>query len=69
MANHYYSLRMFTISKHSRSQHSYSVAGSYDHFCFFDHISNSTKKKDDFAFFIFFTFKSKSFESLSLYGL
>ncbi|KAG1806922.1 uncharacterized protein HD556DRAFT_1325253 [Suillus plorans] len=31
---------------------------SYDHFCFFDHISNSTKKKDDFAFFIFFTFKS-----------
>jgi len=31
---------------------------SYDHFCFFDHISNSTKKKDDFVFFIFFTFKS-----------
>ncbi|THH17963.1 hypothetical protein EW146_g2965 [Bondarzewia mesenterica] len=31
---------------------------SYDHFCFFDHISQSTKKKDDFAFFIFFTFKS-----------
>lgn len=31
---------------------------SYDHFCFFDHISNSTKKKDEFAFFIFFTFKS-----------
>jgi hypothetical protein len=32
-------------------------AGSYDHFCFFDHISNSTKKMDDFAFFVFFTFK------------
>jgi len=31
---------------------------SYDHFCFFCQISNSTKKKDDFAFFIFFTFKS-----------
>jgi hypothetical protein len=31
---------------------------SYDHFCFFDHISNSTKTSDDFAFFIFFTFKS-----------
>jgi len=31
---------------------------SYDHFCFFCHINNSTKKKDDFAFFVFFTFKS-----------
>ncbi|KAH8118585.1 hypothetical protein DFH11DRAFT_1502410 [Phellopilus nigrolimitatus] len=31
---------------------------SYDHFCFFCRINNSTKKKDDFAFFIFFTFKS-----------
>jgi len=31
---------------------------SYAHFCFFDHISNSTKLSDDFAFFIFFTFKS-----------
>ncbi|KAI0069119.1 hypothetical protein BV25DRAFT_1834164 [Artomyces pyxidatus] len=31
---------------------------SYDHFCFFDHIAQSTKKSDDFAFFIFFTFKS-----------
>jgi hypothetical protein len=30
---------------------------SYDHFCFFCHINDSTKKKDDFAFFIFFTFK------------
>ncbi|KAK4684252.1 hypothetical protein P7C73_g5938, partial [Tremellales sp. Uapishka_1] len=30
---------------------------SYDHFCLFCHINNSTKKKDDFAFFIFFTFK------------
>lgn len=31
---------------------------SYDHFCFFDHISNSTKRTDDFAFFVFFVFKS-----------
>ncbi|KIK06809.1 hypothetical protein K443DRAFT_674096 [Laccaria amethystina LaAM-08-1] len=31
---------------------------SYDHFCFFDHISNSTKVSDDFAFFVFFVFKS-----------
>lgn len=31
---------------------------SYDHFCFFAHISNSTKRTDDFAFFVFFTFKS-----------
>jgi len=39
------------------ANHYYSLR-SYDHFCFFDHISNSTKKKDEFAFFIFFTFKS-----------
>jgi len=31
---------------------------SYDHFCFFSRINNSTKKMDDFAFFVFFTFKS-----------
>jgi len=31
---------------------------SYDHFCFFNHISDSTKTSDDFAFFVFFTFKS-----------
>jgi len=30
---------------------------SYDTFCFFTQIENSTKKKDDFAFFVFFTFK------------
>lgn len=30
---------------------------SYDHFCFFAQINNSKKKKDDFAFFVFFTFK------------
>jgi hypothetical protein len=39
------------------ANHYYSLR-SYDHFCFFDHISNSTKTSDDFAFFIFFTFKS-----------
>jgi Na+/H+ antiporter NhaC len=32
---------------------------SYDNFCLFCHINNSTKKKDDFAFFIFFTFKGE----------
>lgn len=31
---------------------------SYDHFCFFDHIARSTKTSDDFAFFVFFVFKS-----------
>lgn len=31
---------------------------SYNHFCFFEHISDSTKTIDDFAFFVFFTFKS-----------
>ncbi|RPD67051.1 hypothetical protein L226DRAFT_565806 [Lentinus tigrinus ALCF2SS1-7] len=31
---------------------------SYDHFCFFNHIAASTKRQDDFAFFVFFTFKS-----------
>ncbi|KAI0677433.1 hypothetical protein C8Q78DRAFT_1074132 [Trametes maxima] len=31
---------------------------SFDHFCFFNHIAASTKRMDDFAFFVFFTFKS-----------
>jgi len=39
------------------AQNYYSLR-SYDHFCLFGQISNSTKKKDDFAFFIFFTFKT-----------
>ena len=30
---------------------------SYDNFCLFCRINNSTKKTDDFAFFIYFTFK------------
>lgn len=34
-------------------------AESYDTFCFFCQISNSTKKKDEFAFFCFFTFKGE----------
>ncbi|KAM0746164.1 hypothetical protein T439DRAFT_273687, partial [Meredithblackwellia eburnea MCA 4105] len=38
------------------SQNWYSLR-SYDHFCFFSQINNSKKKKDEFAFFIFFTFK------------
>jgi len=39
------------------TNHYYSLR-SYDHFCFFDHISNSTKISDEFAFFVFFAFKS-----------
>lgn len=46
---------------------SVSCVGSYDHFCFFDHISNSTKKKDEFAFFIFFTFKSMHITCMSVF--
>lgn len=38
------------------SQDYYSMR-SYNHFCFFCQIDNSKKKKDEFAFFIFFTFK------------
>ncbi|UZJ51631.1 hypothetical protein CBS101457_000951 [Exobasidium rhododendri] len=30
---------------------------SYNHFCFFSQLNNSKKKKDELAFFIFFTFK------------
>ncbi|GAA6017344.1 hypothetical protein JCM10207_005601 [Rhodosporidiobolus poonsookiae] len=30
---------------------------SYDHYCFFCQIDNSKKRKDEFAFFVFFTFK------------
>lgn len=41
------------------------MIGSYDHFCFFDHISNSTKTSDDFAFFVFFVFKSKWLNGLN----
>ncbi|TEB30162.1 vacuole protein [Coprinellus micaceus] len=36
----------------------YYTLRSYNHFCFFEHISDSTKTIDDFAFFVFFTFKS-----------
>ena len=35
----------------------YYTMKSYDHFCFFSQIDNSKKKKDEFAFFVFFTFK------------
>jgi len=60
------------------TQNYYSLR-SYDHFCLFCTISNSTKKKDDFAFFVFFTFKGwkrllladgprQSINALTLYG-
>ncbi|KAF8592682.1 hypothetical protein K439DRAFT_1323543 [Ramaria rubella] len=59
--------------------HNYYSLRSYDHFCLFCTISNSTKKKDDFAFFVFFTFKGwkrllladgprQSINALTLYG-
>ncbi|CCM04824.1 uncharacterized protein FIBRA_07017 [Fibroporia radiculosa] len=61
------------------ANHYYSLR-SYDHFCFFCHISSSTKKMDDFAFFVFFTFKGwkrlvfaegprQSINALTLYAL
>jgi len=60
------------------TQNYYSLR-SYDHFCLFCTISNSAKKKDDFAFFVFFTFKGwkrllladgprQSINALTLYG-
>lgn len=59
---------------------SYYSLRSYDHFCFFNHISSSTKRMDDFAFFVFFTFKGwkrlifaegprQSINALTLYAL
>ncbi|PWN26518.1 hypothetical protein BDZ90DRAFT_241690 [Jaminaea rosea] len=53
---------------------------SYDHFCLFSQINNSTKKQDEIAFFIFFTFKGwkrlvvadgprQVINALTLYGL
>ncbi|PCH41272.1 hypothetical protein WOLCODRAFT_24623 [Wolfiporia cocos MD-104 SS10] len=61
------------------ANHYYSLR-SYDHFCFFNHISSSTKRMDDFAFFVFFTFKGwkrlifaegprQSINALTLYAL
>lgn len=58
MAQNYYSLRMFRQCPDQYLSLT-GGSGSYDHFCFFCHINDSTKKKDDFAFFIFFTFKGK----------
>ncbi|BGP43940.1 Potassium transporter [Rhodotorula kratochvilovae] len=37
--------------------HNWYALRSYNHFCFFSQIDNSKKKKDNFAFFVFFTFK------------
>lgn len=53
---------------------------SYNHFCLFSQINNSTKKSDEIAFFIFFTFKGwkrlivadgprQVINALTLYGL
>jgi hypothetical protein len=56
MANWYYSLREY-LRHGVQVPDPYPCTGSYNHFCFFSTIESSTKKKDDFAFFIFFTFK------------
>lgn len=56
MANNYYSLSECSVLVAKRVNLYF--LGSYDHFCFFSHISDSTKRMDDFAFFVFFTFKS-----------
>lgn len=56
MANYYYSLREsipFTRVVCSQPSH----PGSFDHFCLFCHINDSTNSADNFAFFVFFTFK------------
>lgn len=53
------------LASHLAPAHLAGSAESYDTFCFFCQISNSTKKKDEFAFFCFFTFKSaQTFTSL-----
>ena len=56
MANNYYSLSKYSVSLNRLLFNA--SKGSYDHFCFFERINNSTKRMDDFAFFVFFTFKS-----------
>jgi len=53
---------------------------SYDHFCFFDHIRESSEGRDSVAFFVFFAFKSwkrvllsdgprQSINALTLYAI
>ncbi|GAA6058278.1 hypothetical protein JCM3770_002888 [Rhodotorula araucariae] len=37
--------------------HNWYALRSYNHFCFFSQIDGSKKRKDNFAFFVFFTFK------------
>lgn len=43
----------------SRPMISSHAVENYDNFCLFCHIDSSTKRKDDFAFWIFFTFKGE----------
>lgn len=59
MANSFYSLSEYGFPRQLRKNMISLTTReeSYDHFCFFSQIENSTKKKDDFAFFVFFTFK------------
>lgn len=50
-------VRQLIVFLFSQMSQDYYSLRSYDHFCFFSQINNSKKKKDEFAFFIFFTFK------------
>lgn len=63
MANDYYAFSENRLLPRLRNAFA-DFAESYDNHCLFSQISSSTKKKDDFAFWIFFTFKGK----LPLYG-
>ena len=61
MAHSWYALRRsvrlpFESQWHTLA-HTRRSAHSYNHFCFFSQIDNSKKKKDNLAFFVFFTFK------------
>ncbi|KPV72941.1 uncharacterized protein RHOBADRAFT_38620, partial [Rhodotorula graminis WP1] len=48
--------------------HSWYALRSYNHFCFFAQVDSSKKKKDNLAFFTFFTFKGESSSLSSLVG-
>src|SRR5258708_163455 len=60
-------VRFLAYSSNARIDWHIPHVGSYDHFCFFDHIQQSTKKSDDFASFIFFTFKSRLKRSIFIF--
>jgi hypothetical protein len=53
------SARLRRLARSNIMANDYYSLRSYEHFCFFCQINNSKKKKDEFAFFIFFTFKGE----------